>query len=223
MAESVEANNAQTMTPQEKLDELFFAAIEKLSLDAINKAAECTEEVFHLSSNYLSQEAFNTLRKFQSLYEDSVEMNQKKNQLNDNVDAMFDQIQQGFEAGKSQHEIEATVVEDKEEQELRVGLSGLQKQLEGLITVEDGLKDKLMPAITSMQFEDEVRKRLSNIQSAWRIFSQGINSNQFDPDAVSALIEKSLTSYRETVLFYETVIKKEPPEGHEESIFVEFE
>ena len=221
MVESAQAQTEQS--PLEQLDKMFFEVIEKLAQDATTKARECTEEVFHLSSNYLSQDAFETLRKFQNLYEDNVEMNEKKAKISENVDDMFENIQKGLAEGKTTEEISNSIEEDPEAQQLRVGLSGLQKQLEGLITVEDGLKEKLMPAIASMQFEDEVRKRLHNIVNSWRIFTHALNSNQFSPQTISLVIEKSLTSYKETVLFYETVIKEEPPAGSDESIFLEFE
>ena len=53
----------------------------------------------------------------------------------------------------------------------------MQKQLESLITLEAGLREKLVPAMMSMQFEDLVRQRMQRIDTMWRtVFSYLANS-----------------------------------------------
>lgn len=191
------------------LDETFLGLYEDLVKSAIDVAAQATQEVFQLSNGYLSQSANDMLKQFYALYFGDGEVAARKEKINQEVDDLFDQIQAQVNAGA-----EITLAENDEAKKERLGLSGLQKQMEGLITLDKGIREKILPAMTSMQFEDAVRQRLDHLVGMWRA----------RPKAEDAeTLATFCTSHAETIAYYKHVLHKPAPQGVETpSVFLSF-
>ena len=159
-----------------------------------------------LSEQCLDEKAHETVSKFYNLYF-SENLKETKNEINRETDDLFNQAMEQKKAG-----LEINVTTSKKSEEKRLGLSSLQKELEGLITLDRGMKEQLMPVLSSMQFEDSVRQRLEHIISGWKeIFSKSCNDQNINFTA----IEEILSSIEETADFYRCVLKKDPPESTE--------
>lgn len=185
------------------IDNYFEKILVKLLTLAIETTGKCTQEVLKLSEECLDEKAHDTVSKFYNLYfSDNLE--KTKNEINQETDDLINQAMEQKEAG-----LDINIVSSQESEEKRLGLSSMQKELEGLITLDQGMKEQLMPVLSSMQFEDSVRQRLEHIIGGWKdIFFSGCNDQNINFKA----IEKILSSVEETADFYQCVLKKDPPE-----------
>jgi hypothetical protein len=209
---------------KEELDVIFLKIFEALAQSALAGAAACTGAIFELSSNYMDKPAFDSLRKFYDLYFSSSDIDKKKDEVNADVDDIVSTLQARLEAGESIDEA-AGVDENDELRRQRLSLSAVQKQLEGLIVLDSGIKEQVLPALASMQFEDAIRQRLSHVVHAWwqvgDVLHKELNPEQLEE--VARELAKVLSSVDETKTFYELVLNEKPPEGQDQrSIFIEF-
>ncbi|EFX60042.1 hypothetical protein DAPPUDRAFT_345681 [Daphnia pulex] len=208
----------------EALDQIFLTIFEQLGKEALAGAVACTSSTMSLSSNYLERDAFETLRQFYDMYFNHGEIASKKDEVNAAVDDMVSYLQTQLSEGK---EINTELEIDQNEamRKQRLSLAGVQKQLEGLITLDNGIRDQLIPALASMQFEDAVNQRLQHVFTIWNkvkgLLHQTPPPSDFTEEARS--MAAILTSIEETASFYELVLQEKAPEGQSQrSVFIEF-
>ncbi len=221
------SSSAQKLSPsiaKEEMDVIFLRIFESLAQSALAGAAMCTGAIFELSANYMDKPAFDSLRKFYDLYFSSSDIDKKKDEVNANVDDIVSTLQARMEAGESIDNVKG-LDENEEIRRQRLSMSAVQKQLEGLIVLDSGIKDQVLPALASMQFEDAIRQRLAHVVQAWwrigDILHKGLKSEQLEE--VARELAKLLSSVEETRTFYELVLNEKPPEGQDQrSIFIEF-
>lgn len=195
-------------------DATFAAILQDLQQVMIESTARNTERVMKLASEYMNRSAYDALQQFHGLYVSRNSMERKKEEINRNVDDLFDTIQSKVAAGESTDNIIRSTVEDDASKQDRLGLAGLQKQLEGLITLNEGIKAKVLPALNTMQFEDAMTQRLEHIINGF----QKVLANLAAPNpeawrSVAEAMAATTTSVDETACFYRIVLKEEPPAG----------
>jgi hypothetical protein len=221
------SSSAQKLSPliaKEELDVIFLRIFESLNQAALAGAAACTGAIFELSANYMDKPAFDSLRKFYDLYFSTGDIDKKKDEVNANVDDMVSALQDRLAAGEDLNSVPG-IDDDEELRRQRLSLSAVQKQLEGLIVLDSGIKEQVLPALSSMQFEDAIRQRLAHVVHAWwkigDVLHKELNPEQLDE--VARELAKVLSSVDETKTFYELVLNEKPPEGQDQrSIFIEF-
>lgn len=222
------ASAAEKTSPSvsiEEFDAMFLQIFEHLGKIALEGAVSCTSAILDLSSNYLERDAIETLQKFYDLYFNRGEIEQKKDAVNASVDDMVAQLQERMEAGEDLSDA-AGIDDDEEMRKERLSISAVQKQLEGLITLDAGIKQQVIPALSSMQFEDAVNQRLQHVVKAWNqvgALLQQKRSTPAESEALAREVARSLTSVEETKAFYDHVLLEPAPEGQDQrSIFIEF-
>lgn len=190
----------------DKIDEVFYSIFKDLSDDAINNVRLSTDQIFSLSKNYLNKDLTVLLKRFHSLYFGENNKDQQT-EINKQVDDIFDQVSEQVDSGNLQ---DIKIVESEEDNKKRLYLSAIQKKVEGIITLDSGIREKVMPSIHSMQFEDAVRQRLSHLNDTWEFMKDVEND-----DSLQKLKEKITnlcSSQEETNDFYSIVLGEEPPE-----------
>lgn len=186
----------------DKLDKAFAAIASKLINMTIKTTGSSSKEVLNISQNYLNSKTHKTLENFYHLYF-SNETQQQKDLMNQEVDDLVDQAIAQRDSGE-QISIEAS----KEADERRLGLSAVQKELEGLITLDKGMKDNLMPILSSLQFEDATRQRLEHIEKGLQqIIDAGCDETKVNFNALKDLT----SSLEETAQFCKEVLNEDPP------------
>ncbi len=206
----------------EQLDHRYLAVLKELVTDAIQGASQCTESIFKLSSAYVQRDAFDTLKKFYDLYfSKSVGLEQKKQEINDNVDTLFEAAVAGLAEGLD-IEKEGVLTEDEATKQERLATAALQKELEGLIVLDQGIRGEILPALSSMQFEDATRQRMDHVVKGWEqliplaFTSQGGEVPQEAPreilDAAMRTLAKVTSSIKETEDFYNLVLQEPVPD-----------
>jgi hypothetical protein len=192
------------------MDQTLVAILEELGIAAVNRAAHSTAAIFKVSSNYVSKPAFDALSSFYELYFSKHDpLDQQKVNVNAEVDALFEAAVHAMNQGN----IDA-VTEDESKRQERLALAALQKRLEGLIVLDQGIKQEILPAITSMQFEDAVRQRLSHMTTMWsKAFAQ-LATTPGDVSATELAEEMGqlTSSVAESRTFYRLVLGREAPD-----------
>lgn len=193
--------------------DLVFAQVMQDMLGLIMEtASKASQEVLELSSTYLNQKAQTAIVEFYNLYfSKKRSIVDSKDAVNKEVDSLFEQAQAALKQGG-----EINLKTTKEADDIRLGISAIQKELEALIRVEEGMKEKLAPVLACMQFEDALRQRLDHIQEGWQeVFGKHCDEKAIDVE----LIKSKLTSIAETEIFYRNALKQEPPptQGERES------
>lgn len=224
MASPAQKISASTAPSLEAFDQLFVKILEQLGRDALAGAAACTSSTMALSANYLERDAFDTLKQFYDMYFNHGAIKTKKDEVNAAVDEMVSLLQAQLEAGQ---EISTDLNIDKNEEmrRQRLGLAGVQKQLEGLITLNNGIREQLIPALASMQFEDAVSQRLQHVMQVWARLTTFMHQSNSPADCTeeARAMAALMTSVEETASFYELVLQEKAPEGQaERSVFLEF-
>lgn len=208
----------------EAMDQMVLAIFGELGASATASAAASTEAIFKLSTNYMTKPAFDVLSSFYELYFiKSDSLDSRKMSVNEEVDAIFESAVLAMTRGE-----DITISEDDVKRQDRLALAALQKRLEGLIVLDQGIKQEIVPAIASMQFEDALRQRLEHVHMMWnKVFAQLVTT----PGDVSARelaleMAKLTSSVDETGTFYKTVLGEEaPPEvtqGGDQSLAIFF-
>lgn len=211
------AKALQTLS-QEELDQTFLAILIEQCSAATSEAAACTASIFHLTANYIDQPEFDTLQQFYDLYfKAGSDVDQKKNQVNEEVDDLFDQLQAQHARGE---ELTAPE-EDEERKRQRLSLAAIQKKLESLITLDGGIRDQILPALTSMQCEDAVRQRVEHLTAGWTKILEG--SKTIDWEQTLRDFASTMSSVEESKDYYRILFNEEAPEGlASRSVFIEF-
>lgn len=195
-----------------QLDDLFLNILGSLIGDITREAGTSAEKVLELSGGFLSEKAQKAVTQFHQLYFGSAAVEKAKADVNADVDRLFDAIQNEVAKGANNDAIGQKVAENKDMKEARLRLSGVQKELETLIRLDAGIREKLTPVLTCMQFEDMVRQRLEHVLIAWQAIVEGMGADGvLDVELLQVEIDANLSSTDERADFYRIVMKKAPP------------
>lgn len=200
-------------TAVRQLDAAFLKIFESMATEVKTVSGTAAAQVLSLSSGFLSEKAQKAVSQFHTLYFGSADVEKSKQEVNVDVDRLFDAIQAEVVSGSDDATIAKNVVENQAVKAQRLSMSGIQKELETLIRLDQGVRDRLMPVLTCMQFEDMVRQRLEHIQRAWEAIAGGFDDEGIlDVEMLAMEVDVSLSSNAERKLFYEVVLKKNPPD-----------
>lgn len=203
---------------QKKLDSLTLQIFKGLSEEARANARRGAGQILEVSSAFLSKQAHDALSNFHKLYFDKT-LQEKKQQINDDVSRLVDEAQ-GLLAHGGTHAVD-NLADDAERAKERIGIAHFQKQLEALITLNAEFKDRLVPVLSSMQFEDAMNQRMSHIELAWTKTVEAL-AHGAPFEGVAREVAGSLSSDTERQIYYPTVLKEEAPEGlGEQGIWVD--
>ena len=199
------------ITPgQQAMDGLTLQIFKDLCNEAKANAARSASQILEVSSTFLSKQTHDALSNFHKLYFDEA-MQEKKQKINDDVSDLFDQAQALMASGGASAVDGLT--EDSERAKERIGVAHFQKQLEALITLNVDFKERLVPVLSSMQFEDAMNQRLSHIDFAWSKTITALANGEITFDGLAREVAGLLSSDAERQLYYPRVLKEDPPQG----------
>ena len=154
----------------------------------------------------MDERAQSTLQDFHELYfGNETKLQTTANEVNAEVDHILDDLKEKISAGQVIGE--SDIDEGEAEKENRLSISGLQKRLETIISLDEGIKEKLIPVLHSMQFEDFLNQRLSHIKKIWTtIMDREEAGSKLDVEALKESLSKVPTSVVEREAFYKIVL-----------------
>ena len=212
--------NMQNITAAE-FDQKFLSAFKLLCASIHKNMEDSVMQVFRCSNSFLSETAQKALEDFYSLYSDNENMAKQRDAVNRSVDELFEQAKSQLAQVQDVANAQIILTEDAELNSKRLGMSAIQKQLETLITLDAGIRERLLPALMSMQFEDAVSQTLKRVVAIWEklIDHVGIIENPDLTDADRAtmcadlkeFIRHKVVASTEIKAFYRSVLKESPP------------
>ena len=180
-------------------------------------AEAAVEKIISNSGEYLSDEQQKSVSDFYDLYFTEGDVAASKEAMNREVDQLVEAIQAELASGRDPNALKG-VTESEDGKRTRLSLSGVQKQLETIVQLETGLKDKLVPVLTSMQFEDVIKQRLNRIADAWKISIESFPETEEDCQCLAEDIGARLATQLEREIFFPIVLGREAPVGEAEQI-----
>lgn len=203
-----------------ELDCAFFEILKALNAEVKETAGLASQKIIELSSEFLNESARRAVEDFHALYFATKEnaLTRKVEEVNREVDKLFSDIKEQVASGKSEQEIKNSLGEQSAVKKARLSISGVQKELEMLIRLDAGIREKLIPVLSSVQFEDMMNQRLTHIEDAWGLIIKELGNNPSDTKVaeVSEKITGLMTSAKEKETYFHTVLKKDPPPAAEE-------
>ena len=195
-----------------EIDEIFLGILLHVNKSIMDASATAVAEVLKLSEGYLSEKAQKALVQFHDLYFNASDEAGSTQAVNADVDRLINDLRADMASGKDVGTIADRVQENQQAKNARLRLSAIQKELETMIRLDAGIRDKLLPVLSSMQFEDMMRQRLQHLDGAWTSIINGFDpQGLLDTEILCVDIEASLSSVSERNLFCKTVLKKDPP------------
>lgn len=197
------------------VEEKICSTLADLQKCAAENATQKVNQILEVSTNFLSEPSHQKLKVFHELYfapESAEAAKSDEGSINASVDDIFEQATALIDAGKSDAEVLAAIKTDDNAEESRLHLAGLQKKLESVISLEDGLREQLAPILSSMQFEDAARQCVEHIVAMFK--DVVMNSIHLSPEKMQEAADRmtdrlAVKSERES--FYKNVLHEEPP------------
>jgi hypothetical protein len=188
------------------LDDAFLNILQDWAALVSEGASGAVEMIMTSSGAYLSEDQQKAVLDFHNLYFGSDGVSESKEAVNREVDDLMDVIQAEMAGGSL-----SNIKENEDAKQARLSLSAVQKRLETIIQLETGLKDKLVPVLTSMQFEDVLKQRLTRMVSGWKSSIDAMPTSAEDVAAVAEKIGTSLGTTVEREAFFPVVLKRPAP------------
>ena len=195
----------------------FFDIFRDWTSLSSQSAENAVEKILNNSGEYLADEQMKAVSNFHELYFAEADVSESKDAMNREVDDLIDAIQSQMDSGVPTN-VPEKVIEDEDAKKTRLSLSGVQKSLETIITLEDGLREKLIPVLTSIQFEDVIKQRLSRLSMAWEVSIRSPLKDSNEIEKVGETIAERLGTSVERASFYPNVLKKQAPDEEVEEV-----
>ena len=194
-----------------ELDKIFMSIMVDNIASIVKLAKDSSEYILDLSSNYLNDNTKSALEEFYNLYfANNSKVQEESTSINNEIDSMIDQLQNLQSQGVTLND---DSLEESEEKKLyRLSISGIQKKLESIISMDADIKKKIHPILNSMQFEDSISQRLSHVKRIWVNVIENESEFSSNPEEVAKKMAKYLTSVDETADYYKIVLKEDPPD-----------
>ncbi len=140
---------------------MYAALASDLLSISLASLQEATETILEKGIGFINEEECEELRSFYNMYkEKSEELIEKSEKVNKDVDNIVDDLLEKADAGE-----EIDYEESEEQKDDRLGLSGMQKQLESVARLNKGLKEKTYPLILELQCEDILTQKVSHLKA----------------------------------------------------------
>ena len=202
------------------IDEAFMQVLSEFVDAIVSDAGQAASHILDLSSQFLSSNAKSALQNFHDLYFGGEQIAASKEEMNREVDDLFEQAKLQLANDGAINSADLKMNEDDKAKQARLTLSGLQKQLEGIISLDEGIREKLVPVLTTMQFEDMIKHRLSHIREGWQKAAAASAAGERDFAKIAEDLAALCSSNEERKLYYNVVLGKEPPKGAAEDVLM---
>jgi hypothetical protein len=200
--------------PLSQFDENFIEIFESIVQTINDGVSSAVRRVFESSHAVLDESSRKALSDFYSLYYDK-SAHDMSTSVNKSVDDLFELAQSHINSIGSLRVDD--LKEDPHLEEQRLSLSAVQKQLETLLTLDSRVRERLLPALMSMQIEDMIKQFTQRLTMMLKIICAALPAN-FPLDAESTMQLQTLAvSQPELKQFYKSILKQTPPEYLEQT------
>lgn len=196
---------SSTVKAQQDCDQLLLNIFNELSGELLHTVQSATQQILEMSANFLQDDVSDALQDFHALYEKNVELDTYKEAIAQNVDDIIQYIQ-NYEGDTSEIP-DLSSIDNEQLAASRLSLSNLQKDMEGLARLDQGVKDKVIPILHNMQFEDQLSANVLIISDIWTFFINSLVKPDFDNALLLEQIYSQLNSAKLRQLFAQKVMR----------------
>ncbi len=196
-------------------DRLFLEIFGRIAHRVIQITEGAVGEVMDTAHGFLDSSGKAALAGFYELYFSGREAEQGKLAVTSEIDDMVDSIRAQLESGVDPAALQLQSFEHSEAAGTRLTLAALQKRLETILTLETGIRDRIVPAMVSIQFEDFIKQMLTRLIRIWELVFSALHGGSMSEDQLKEKILTSIRTPAERDHFYGIVLKTSPPAAPE--------
>ncbi|MBL4868876.1 MAG: hypothetical protein JKY67_21130 [Pseudomonadales bacterium] len=201
-------NSLQNKAALYQYDELFENVLNSLSKNLLVTVQSATQQILDISTQFLSTEASKVISDFHHLYAADSHFEDLKDSVDQGVDELITLIQNNDSSNADELNNAIEKIDTHQMAAARLSFSALQKDMEALISLEDNIKNKVLPIFHGLQFEDLLCLMVKTIDSIWHEVISDIHQTEpFNIKSTLTKIYSQLHCEKQRSLFFETVLK----------------
>lgn len=170
-------------------DRSFFNIYSGLSEYMLDNVQQSVAQIIKMSEEFMGDDASRAIHDFQRLYESNSEIDAYKNSINDHVDDLLDYIQSHDSVNNEEEKEILNQLDQGELTASRLSFSALQKDVEALVTLESEIKEKVLPIIHSLKFEEQMASCLKSTECILERAIDLVNQDVKPFDSLKAALE----------------------------------
>lgn len=181
-------------------DDLSIKLLSALAGNALDNISTSAGKMLDVACLFFDKDVSESLLSFHKLYLENGHLDEHK----DNINQQADEI---FEAAKSSN-IDSKINFDVESQKKITELANVQKELEALIQQDNHIKERMVPVMQCMQYEDLISNRIHRLILCWEYMVVLLRKpNDLNVTEALDTFNGYLASEDEHAKFFECVLK----------------
>ena len=182
-------------------DNLSIKLLSALANNALGNISSSAGKMLDVACLFFDKDLSEALLNFHKLYLENSQLDEQKDDINQQADAIF-------EAAQSNSAAQVNVNFNPDSQQKINELANVQKELEALIQQDAHIKQRMVPVMQCMQYEDLISNRIQRLIQCWQYMVSLLNSKT-DVNVNQALttFNDFLSSEDEHHKFFEWVLK----------------
>ena len=152
-------------------DNLSVTIFSSLASNALNNISSSAGQMLDVACLFFDKDVSKAMVDFQKLYLEHSKLDDVKSAINDEVDDIFEHAQDAeyLEAHKDDDNLDGHEIDE---------LANIQKDLEALIQQDDHIKQRMVPVMQCMQYEDIIINRIQRLIQCWEHMVLLLNSSE---------------------------------------------
>ncbi len=182
-------------------DNLSIKLFSQLAQNALNNISSSAGKMLDVACLFFDKDVSSAMLDFHKLYLEQSQLNDHKDEVNQQADEILAAAQApNFSSSSLPHDELQTSAEHQH-------LANVQKELEALIQQDEHIKQRMVPVMQCMQYEDLISNRIQRLISCWELMVSLLNSHDTAdiPRALNAF-NNVQTSFDEHKSFYRHVL-----------------
>ena len=182
-------------------DNLSIKLLSALANNALGNISSSAGKMLDVACLFFDKDLSEALLNFHKLYLENSQLDEQKDDINQQADAIF-------EAAQSNSPAQVNANFNPDSQQKINELANVQKELEALIQQDAHIKQRMVPVMQCMQYEDLISNRIQRLIQCWEYMVSLLNSKT-DVNVTQALttFNDFLSSEDEHHKFFEWVLK----------------
>jgi len=183
-------------------DNLSIKLFSQLAQNALNNISSSAGKMLDVACLFFDKDASSAMLDFHKLYLEQSQLNDHKDEVNQQADDILAAAQA---ANFSSSDLPQDELQTSAEHQ---HLANVQKELEALIQQDEHIKQRMVPVMQCMQYEDLISNRIQRLISCWELMVSLLNSDDTAdiPRALNAFNDVQ-TSFDEHKSFYQHVLR----------------
>jgi len=183
-------------------DNLSIKLFSQLAQNALNNISSSAGKMLDVACLFFDKDASSAMLDFHKLYLEQSQLNDHKDEVNQQADDILAAAQAANFSSSSLPQDELQTSAEHQH------LANVQKELEALIQQDEHIKQRMVPVMQCMQYEDLISNRIQRLISCWELMVSLLNSDDTAdiPRALNAFNDVQ-TSFDEHKSFYQHVLR----------------